>query len=183
MLRLQCALARALTLPLTPARCGRWRYSPSPSTSTSPNLNHRPPSDSDQVARLQRELHRERWIMEREQAVAALESAKLASGSESGSAGAPGSGQRRRRSTNIGHRFGSGRGPMVLKTTLHHGDVNTRVSVLRKASRQRVAPDPTRVPLPAQVTRSIGDWDAARPRTLHFPTPIPSCEPWPRPLP
>ena len=183
MLRLQCALARALTLPLTLARCGRWRYSPSTSPSTSPNLNHRPPSDSDQVARLQRELHRERWIMEREQAVAALESAKLASGSESGSAGAPGSGQRRRRSTNIGHRFGSGRGPMVLKTTLHHGDVNTRVSVLRKATRQRVAPDPTRVPLPAQVTRSIGDWDAARPRTLHFPTPIPSCEPWPRPLP
>ena len=29
-------------------------------------------------------------------------------------------------------------------------------------------------PPPAQVTRSIGDWDAARPRTLHIPTPSPS---------
>jgi len=88
------------------------------------------------VARLQRELYRERWIMEREQAVVALELAELASGSES-EAGAPGSGQRRRRSTNIGHRFGSSRGPLVLKATLHQGDVNTRVSVSRMATRQQ----------------------------------------------
>ena len=88
------------------------------------------------MARLQRELYRERWIMEREQAVAALELTELASGSES-DAGAPGSGERRRRSTNIGHRFGSSRGPLVLKATLHQGDVNTRVSVSRMATRQQ----------------------------------------------
>ena len=123
-----------------------WQVSPSPSPS--PNLNHSPHPDSDQVARLQRELYRERWIMEREQAVVALELAELASGSES-EAGAPGSGQRRRRSTNIGHRFGSGRGPMVLKATLHQGDVNTRVSVLRIATPvSSVAPDFTHAPLP-----------------------------------
>ena len=44
-----------------------------------------------------------------------------------------------------------------------------------------VAPELTHAPLPAQVTRSIGDWDAVRLRTLHLPTPTPRCEP--RPLP
>jgi len=98
-----------------------------------------PPSPS-KVRRLQRELYRERWIMEKEQAVTALEAELANGGSESNGSlpKAPGSGERRRRSTNIGHRFGASRGPLVLKATLHQGDVNTR------------------------VTRSIGDWDAAR---------------------
>ena len=127
------------------------------------------------MARLQRELYRERWIMEREQAMTALGLAGLASGSES-DAGAPGFGERRRRSTNIGRRFGLS-GPLVLKATLHRGDVNTRVSVLRMATPvSSVAPGPTHVPLPAQVTRSIGDWDAARPRTPYSPTPKPEPE-------
>ena len=64
-----------------------------------------------QVARLQRELYRERRIMENEDA----------------SSGPTNATRRKRRSTNIGHRFGSGRGPLVLKATLHHGDVNTAV--------------------------------------------------------
>ena len=49
--------------------------------------------------------------------------------------------KQRRRSTNIGHRFGASCGPLVVKTTLHQSDVNLRVSVLRMAARQRVAPD------------------------------------------
>lgn len=74
----------------------------------------RPPNTlapEHQVARLQRELYRERRIMENEDA----------------SSGPTNATRRKRRSTNIGHRFGSGRGPLVLKATLHHGDVNTAV--------------------------------------------------------
>jgi len=91
-----------------------------------------PPSPT-KVARLQRELTRERWIMEKEEAMVALEVTASPSGSDGSFPG-----QRRRRSTNIGHRFGASRGPLVLKASLGQGDVNTR------------------------VTRSIGDWDAAR---------------------
>ena len=107
-----------------------------PQPQPQPQPNH---PDSDQVRRLQRELYRERWIMEKEQAVTALEAELANGGSESNGSlpKAPGSGERRRRSTNIGHRFGASRGPLVLKATLHQGDVNTRVSVSRMATRQQ----------------------------------------------
>ena len=59
--------------------------------------------------------------------------------SETDSASEGGSfpGQRRRRSTNIGHRFGASRGPLVLKASLGQGDVNTRVGLARMATRQQ----------------------------------------------
>ena len=72
----------------------------------------------DQVARLQRELHRERRIMEKEQQMEEEQRAK----------GGAGSGHLKRRSTTIGHRSGH-RGPLVLKATLRQGDVNTQVGL------------------------------------------------------
>ena len=122
--------------------------------SPTPTPNYAQNPDSDQVARLQRELARERQIMEQEQAASA-------SGFDNSLPG-----QRQRRNTNIGHRFGASRGPLVLKASLRQGDVNTRVGLAHMATRHSVAPHFMYAPLPAQVTRSIGDWDAARPRTL-----------------
>ena len=119
-------VARAFTLILTLTPHSQLRPTdpqPQPEPSTHRPKSPRPKSQStykarppntlapDQVARLQRELYRERRIMENE-------------GAGSGPTNAT---RIRRRSTNIGHRFGSGRGPLVLKATLHHGDVNTAV--------------------------------------------------------
>ena len=123
----QYALARAFTLILTLIPHSQLRPidpqpQPQPSTNIGlslfgPNSKARTSTPAQhlgprpQVARLQRELYRERRIMENEGAGSGPTNAKRI----------------KRRSTNIGHRFGSGRGPLVLKATLHHGDVNTAV--------------------------------------------------------
>ena len=103
--------------------------------------------------------------MEKEQQMEEKQRAKGGAASEPVNSGL------KRRSTTIGHRSGH-RGPLVLKAS--PSGINTQVGLGCMATPvSSVAPEPTHASLPAQVTRSIGDWDAVRPRTLNLPTPTP----------
>ena len=72
------------------------------------------------MARFQRELHRERRIMEKEQQMEEKQRAKGGAASEPVNSGL------KRRSTTIGHRFGH-RGPLVLKA--FPSGINTQVGL------------------------------------------------------